>query len=242
MAAGMFLGGILLDSIDFPLVFKISAIAPISLLVLILFVERNKKYKSNIQEYKQDLWKPDIILFAIVIFFFATHFGAELTSYSLFLKENLNLNLIQTGIYMGIAVISLGIANLAFGKLWDKGMKFRHFMSTGLIISGLGHILMVNENYGISLFFRAFHEIGDAAIFLFLMLGIYKYFPKQRVGGTSAVIATVMILGNAVGALIYGPIGPAFGYHMPLIASGMVSILLLITLKIAEKAKLIKPI
>jgi len=237
---GMFLGGYLIEVVDFVLTFRISAVLSLLSLLLCLCIEKNKTFSFGLKKYKKDLWKKDVLVFSFVLFLFATHWGAENTSYSLYLREHLGLNLFQVGMYMGVAVIVLGIAIFLLGLQFDKGLVLGKLLGWGLFISGLGHVLMINSNVWISLFWRCFHEVGDAAVFLFLMLGINKYFPKRRVGGLAAVISVVTIAGNVFASLIYGPIGESFGYHVPIIASGISTLLILVGFKFAVKKKLVK--
>ena len=73
--------------------------------------------------------------------------------------------------------------------------------------------------------FRLVHELGDAAIYMFMFMGIHKHFPSQRIGGTSGVVLTVTIAGKFLGSLIFGPIGDLSGYHYPFIISGILTLL-----------------
>jgi MFS family permease len=62
---------------------------------------------------------------------------------------------------------------------------------------------------------------------MYLMVGMQRYFPLERVGGTSGVVLTVTIAGRLLGALIFGPMGEHLGYHYPFILSGILTLLCL---------------
>jgi predicted MFS family arabinose efflux permease len=54
---------------------------------------------------------------------------------------------------------------------------------------------------------------------------VSKLFGVERIGGDSSLMFTVMIIGNVAGSLVFGPVGQVMGYHIPLIVSGVTTIL-----------------
>ena len=156
------------------------------------------------------------------------HWGAEHTSYALLLKNNLSLDQITIGWYIGTAWIFYGVFIYFTSLSIDKDQFLSKTLYIGLILSGLGHILFIYPDIFYSYFFRLIHELGDAAIYMFLFLGIHKHFPSERIGGTSGVILTATIAGRFLGSLIFGPIGDIFGYHYPFIISGILTLLCII--------------
>jgi len=60
---------------------------------------------------------------------------------------------------------------------------------------------------------------------MFLYIGMHRHFNPKRIGGTSGVILTVMIIGKLLGSMVYGPMGDYFGYEWPFIVSGILTIL-----------------
>ena len=49
----------------------------------------------------------------------------------------------------------------------------------------------------------------------------------DRIGGNAGFISLITTLGVLAGSLIFGPLGAAYGYQVPLIASGVISLTLL---------------
>jgi MFS family permease len=94
----------------------------------------------------------------------------------------------------------------------------------GLLLSGAGHILMVNTNIFVSVFFRVIHEIGDGLLGALVFLFISRLFQKKSIGGSSGILLAVMTLGHMVGALIFSSLGYKIGLQYPFIVSGVLTI------------------
>lgn len=71
------------------------------------------------------------------------------------------------------------------------------------------------------------HGFGDGLIFIEIYTTISRLFHVDRVGGNSSLISLTTTLGTFAGSLLFGPIGAAWGYHLPLIISGAISLALL---------------
>jgi MFS transporter, DHA1 family, quinolone resistance protein len=233
-AFGFLLGGLLLDIISFTAVFKISAVAFLIITPIGYFITKNKTYNNNIEKYKTDLYKTKVFFLITIVFLFTLHWGAEQSVYSLYLTNTLGLTTTGAGIFVSIPIIFLGIGQYYVGKNLDKKLKPRTALYSGLILSGLGHIGF-SYPYLISAFlFRIIHEIGDAFLIIFVMVSIYKLFPRARIGGLSAIMFTVMVFGRFIGSLIFAPMGTNLGYGIPLAISGAI---MLFALAIAHYKK-----
>ena len=86
---------------------------------------------------------------------------------------------------------------------------------------------MTIPNVGISLSWRLVHGFGDALIMMESYTTIARLFHVDRIGGHSSLISLVSVGGSFAGALIFGPLGAAYGYQWPLIVSGCISLCLL---------------
>ncbi len=223
---GLIIAGYFLNkNIQFETIFKIgSAILVFAAIASYIILPSNKTAKFEALHYKKDIFKSQVLIFIIIAFLLAIHFGAEFTNYSLFLQENLNLNKFQIGLYMGTAIILMAPAVVLIAK-YSSRIKIKNIMLIGLIGSGLGHILMTINIVEISWAFRIVHEIADAFWFFFLAYGISKLFDLERVGGNSSIFSFTSGVGSAIGALMFGPIGTAYGQNIPLIISGATTLL-----------------
>ncbi len=231
-ALGFFIGGLLIFKLGFESSLKIGAIASFIIGISSLLLKKNQSFYFPAAKYKQDFFRKKIIIYAAILVLFSFHWGAEHTSYALFLKNNLSLNTFQSGIYMSIPLIFYGIAAYFFGKKNDNGFNYRKIAYLGLLLAGTGHVLMVFGNVYFSFLMRVMHEIGDGIFDIYLIGAIHKYFPKNRLGGSTGFVTGVTIFGSIIGSMVFGYVGQAFGYGWPLLISGVVMLLVLVLLKL----------
>lgn len=226
IAAGMITAGYALNlNFSFEKIFFVVGIIFFLFAILSCFIlPSSQTIKFEILNYKKDIFKPKVLLFMSIVFLFAIHFGAEITSYGLFLENNLHLNKFQMGLYMGIAIMMMGPTAIFIGYK-QKAFKIKNVLIFGLLLSGLFHILMTTKIVQLSFLFRVIHEIGDAGVFFFMYYGISQLFDLKRIGGNAGVFQLTTNLGGTLGAFIFGPIGANFGYHLPLIISGTSTLL-----------------
>lgn len=179
----------------------------------------------EILKYKSDIFKPKVLFFLLIALLFSLHYGAENTSYGLFLEKTLGLQKLWIGLYIGFAIFLMGFWAVLFAKLIKK-ISTKSFLVISLLLSSAGHILMAIpysiSHPVVSFLFRALHEAGDAAMFIFLAYGITKFFIAERVGGNNGILTFVTIIGGAISNLIFGPLGEEYGYNWSLIITGII--------------------
>ena len=173
----------------------------------------------DLLKYKSDIFRPKVLFFLAIVFLFSIHFGAEGTSYGLFLKNTLGLENQWVGLYMGTAIFLMGFWAILFSRMLEK-IQVKTLLFTGLIFSSIGHILMTHPDPVYSWLFRVFHEAGDAAMFVFFAYGISSMFDKNRIGGNTSIFTFITIIGGTIGSALFGPLGEKFGYNLPFIATG----------------------
>lgn len=225
---GMIVSGYLLqNNIRFEDLFQIFAIIFFIMAAFSqILLPKNATSSFELLNYKKDIFKPKILIFLLIVFLFAIHFGAENTTYGLFLKKTLNLTKSQMGLYMGIAIMIMAFSVQIISKISHK-YSTEKILISGLLLSGVGHVLMTISNPVISLLFRIIHETGDSAMFFFMYYGITKLFDLNRIGGNASIFALTSTIGTATGAIIFGPLGASKGYNMPLIVSGITTLIAL---------------
>ncbi len=233
---GLFVGGTLIFLLDFSFTLKIIGILYLLVIPLVSF-RPITKYRVKLTEYGQDFLNKKVISLGIIIFLFTLHWGAEHTSYGLFLRNNLGLDIFLVGVYTSVTLFFLGLTAYIFGKRIDRGKSnMKNVFIAGMIISGVFHILHTIPIPWLSFLFRIVHEMGDGMTMIAIYFWVSKLFGVKRIGGNSSLMFTMTLLGNVVGSLIYGPIGYLMGYHIPLIISGVTTIscafLLLIFVKV----------
>ena len=232
---GIVVAGYLLNSLDFQKTFLAVAIALTVLLLIVRLLVPTPVTRANLAEYRADFFTPRVILFTGWLFLFSTHWGAEQTCYSLFLRSHFHLELHQMGWYMCAEFIALIAALLLAAPYVDKQFTIGKLALYGLLASGIGHVGMALTPLAFSVAFRMLHGVGDGFIFFVFFLGAFRLFNIQRMGGNAGLLQFSMMGGAILGALIYSPIGERFGYGLPFWISG--GMLLLLTLPLLFRAR-----
>ena len=225
--AGIVLGSFFIYKFSFHFAFLLALILSIALVIVSLTLQRTSENNYPVKSYFKDLLQKKIIIFCIILFLFALHWGAEYTSYTPFLKNNLGLSQLGIGIYMILPLCALIFFSYYLGKRVDKGMPSKNLLYLGVLLSGIGILFMaLTTDVVFSMFFRIIHEIGDASFAIFIYYGIAEFFKKDRVGGDSGFVNLVLVAATFTGNLIYGPIGYNLGYQWPHIISGILSLMI----------------
>jgi len=227
MSMGTLLGGVLFYHLGFDTSLRLLALVPLLLLLPTFKLPRLTRHHSPLRQYGRDFWQRPVLFFATWLFLFCLHWGAETTSYGLFLRERLGLTPQGMGLYMATEFAVLAVTAYIYGRSWYGRLSPLALLSLALLTSGLGHILMTIPNVGISLSWRLVHGFGDALIMMESYTTIARLFHIDRIGGHSSLISLVSVGGGFAGALIFGPLGAAYGYQWPLIVSGGISLCLL---------------
>lgn len=226
IGTSVMLSGYLLNlNIQFSSIFTI-----IGILLLIMagasqfILPKSATSKFEALNYKKELFTREVIFFLGIMFLFAIHYGAEETSYGLFLENNLNLTKLQSGLYMGSAIMTMALSVILIRKLFKK-IGTKNLLLLGTFLSGFGLIFTTNEIVEISFIFRIIHETGDAMMFFFLYYGLLKLFDLKKIGGTAGFTTFIIIIGASIGSFIFGPIGAKYGYQMPFLIGGITTLL-----------------
>ena len=229
LAAGLgaLSGGLLVAALSFQEVFFLLGCAFLAPMLLTLLMKKIGTFSYSLGHYKGDLWKKEILFFIMLIFVFTLHWGAEGTSYSLLLKERFLLSQTSIALYMGSVWIIFALFIYGISRTIKESTPLHWIIYPGLILSGTGHILCTHPSLPLSYLFRLIHECGDAAFDMYLFVGMHRYFPLERMGGSSGVVITVTLAGRLLGSLIFGPLGDHLGYHYPFILSGILTLLCL---------------
>jgi MFS family permease len=223
-ATGTISGGTLVHFANFRILFFVYSAFLLMVLSFTRKIGKERFSVISIKQYRLDLVNRKTILFSILIFILALHWGVEGTVYSPFLKTNFGLNDLQLSLYISISLFFLAFSGLAVAFLrFDVRLNQKVFLSA-LFVSGLGHILMVNPNVYVSLSFRIMHEIGDGVMGALIFLFISRLFQKESIGGSSGILLALMTLGHMLGAQIFAPVGYQLGMSYPFIISGLLLI------------------
>ncbi len=219
---GMLFGGLMMNYVRTEYLLIINGTGYLFLAVFSLFLQNNATVKLDIMKYFYEFKNRDVLMFCLVFSLFAFHWGSEMSSYSLFLKEYFKLTLLQIGFYMCFPLILLGISAYYTGRLIDKNIDVLIKLTyIACIVSGMGQVLTLIPNIYISFCMRLFHEVGDGIAALLLLEGMATRFNVKNIGGLSSLIAVSTILASSIGSLIFSYIGATFGYHISMLLGGI---------------------
>ncbi|MGB8992952.1 MAG: MFS transporter [Desulfobaccales bacterium] len=227
MMVGVLLGGAAYYWLNFTTTLKLFAAAMLLLMAATHRLPLTRGVKATLFDYGRDFLIPPVLFFAAWLFLFTLHWGAEATSLSLFLEHNLGLTPLGVGIYMGGEFAVVGLTAYLYGRFWAGRLKPLSFLALALIFSGAGHICMTYPVLPWSFAWRAVHGFGDGLILMETYTTITRLFHVDRIGGNASLISLITTLGVFAGSLIFGPLGAAYGYQVPLIVSGAISLGLL---------------
>ncbi len=230
LAAGYVLTGWLISGGNFRPVLQAVALACLLLLALVPALAPTRVRRQRLSDYRADVSDWKVVLFSLWLFLFTTHWGAEYTCYSLFLRRVLMLSWTGLGFYMAAEFAAIVITLVLCRNQLDRPERLRAMASLGLVASGSGLVGMIFRPLWLSVAFRMLHGAGDGLLMVIMYLGIARLFALERVGGNSGFVRTVTMLGMASGALVFGPLGEHLGYQVPLWSSGVLVLALALPL------------
>ena len=220
-------GGFLLGRYDFVYTLRLVAALYVCMSFSWFLLPRTVPVRFGLKTYWADFSEARVLVFALWLYLFYLHWGAEFTSYGLFLRENLGLSLTGMGLYMSAEFAMVGLSSVFNGFRLEKGASLHQTAALGLLCSGLGHMGMIIEVLPVSLAFRLLHGFGDGTIMVLSYVGIAKLFRLERIGGNSGLITLSIMLGSFTGSLVFGPLGARYGYQWPLFISGVITLCLI---------------
>ncbi len=170
--------------------------------------------------YRIGLLKRKTVLFSVMIFFIGLHWGLEGTVYGPFLKQHFGLSMFSLSLYISFSLLALAFSALLVGFIpFDVRLNKQIFLAA-MFLSGTGLMLMTSSSLPLSFVFRLVHELGDGLMGALIVLFISRLFERESIGGSFAVLLTVMTFGHMVGALLFSSLGFHFGLVYAFIVAG----------------------
>jgi MFS family permease len=227
MMVGVLLGGAAYYWLNFTITLKLFSVGLLILIGPTVRLPVTQGVRTALFDYGRDFLAAPVLFFVSWLFLFTLHWGAEATSLSLFLEHNLGLSPLGVGTYMAGEFGVVALTAYVYGRFWAGRLKPLTFLALALVFSGTGHICMTYPDLAWSFAWRAVHGFGDGLILMETYTTITRLFHVDRIGGSASLIALTTTMGVFAGSLIFGPLGAAYGYQMPLIISGAISLALL---------------
>jgi MFS family permease len=217
---GLVIGGILTFTSGYRTLLAVFAVfMAVSTLALRGF-GREKFSVVTIREYRSNILRKRTLAFSAFLFVLALHWGVEGTVYSPFIKSRFGLNDFQAALYMAVAYVGLALGSLAVSRLPFRPEGNRRLLLLGMMLSGLGHILMVQDDVRLSFVFRFIHEAGDGLMGALVLLTISRLFEKRTIGGSAGLLMSIQTAGLMTGAMAFSSLGYRAGLQYPFFVSG----------------------
>ena len=219
---GPITGGFILRYYDMHALFIAGILLTLLLFILSTTIKDSYPIRSEFLEYKNDINKPEVILFLLLVMVLGTHFGVEQTNLPPLLKEKINLSSSQIGGVYGVVGIWLGALILVIGHIFDVKRNLFMLFFWGLVISGVFQALTpLAWSFGSVLAFRLFHTVGDGLVIMLNGIVMSTIFPNKRLGGNTGFLLAVRSVGVTTGALVCGSLNRVFSsYSIPFFLSG----------------------
>ena len=220
--AGLFFGSLLTRFTSFrTLLLVFAAVTALTSLVMRGF--DNERFATvSIRDYKYSVFNRKTLLFSILLFVLALHWGTEGTVYGPFLRARFGLSDSGVALYMAGAYLALALAAFLVSRLKYDPVVNRRLFFLGMTLSGLGLVLMTQGDVRLSFLFRFMHEAGDGLMGAFVVLTISRLFEKKTIGGSAGILTALQTSGHMAGSLAFSWLGFRSGLHVPMIVAGAI--------------------
>ena len=225
-ALGPLCGGILINYFPLNTLFYSAILVAIVLIVSVSLLPDIPSSVFLFKDYYKDLKSPSVLMLIVTTLILGIHFGVERTSLSLYMKIKLNVGSFYIGLFFTFIGIWMAIISPPLGYI--KGLKKNAFfwLAISLFVSGIFQgITGLTSTYRSFVLTRLAHTSGDSLMLLEVTLLTSLLFPSGRLGGHSGLLFSIRTGATFFGATIAGIINQQFGYSMPFIISGILSIL-----------------
>jgi len=219
--AGFLLGGLLAFYSGFRTLLAVFAVLMILPALALRGFSREKFSVVTIREYRSNILRKRTLAFSAFLFVLALHWGVEGTVYSPFLRARFGLNDFQVALYIALAYLALAFSSLAVSRLSFNPARNRRLLLLGMMLSGLGLVLMVQDDVRLSFLFRFVHEAGDGLMGALVLLTISRLFEKRTIGGSAGLLMAIQTGGLMTGALVFSSLGYRAGLQYPFYVAGI---------------------
>jgi predicted MFS family arabinose efflux permease len=220
--AGLFLGSLLAEAAGFrTLVIVFAGLTAAAALVLRGF-DGERFAAVSIRDYRFSVFNRKTLLFSVLLFVLALHWGTEGTVYGPFLKSRFGLGDPGVAFYIAGAYLALALAAFLVSRLKYDPVLNRRLFLLGMAMSGLGLVLMTRGDVRLSFLFRFIHEGGDGLMGAFAVLYISRLFEKKTIGGSAGILTALQTSGHMAGTLAFSWLGFRAGLHVPMVVAGVI--------------------
>ncbi|MEZ7891235.1 MAG: MFS transporter [Candidatus Wallbacteria bacterium] len=227
-ALGGKIGAIIVGENNFIGLFKTIFYLSLALFPLWRLLSDTRASNVRVKDYVKDIWRFEVLALAATIFLFTYHWGAEMTSFTMLMKQNAGLQMsdisyiyFEVGIIMSVIIFFLG---------YYKEKHRINPLDAIFIASGFSAFSQLTfywaKSFEMMLFNQFLHSIGDAFFVYFWLNAIPQLFSYERIGGASSFVNWFSVISVIAGSFFSGAAVSQFGnYYAPFIISGLLMVL-----------------
>ena len=220
--SGPLIGGYLYEAFGATSMMTLAFVLSMLIVLLTLFIEDAPPVVFSFKDYKKDVKEPNALFLIALVFILGTHFGAEQSTISLFMKEVVGLQKKEIGLVFFALGIWMSILVPFAGILMDRKHRIFFLLLLGLIISSSFQFLTpFATTLGGLLVIRMIHTLGDTLAILESDVLTAQFFPAARLGGNSGLLFCVRTLAIFAFAAFSGWLNQTWGYKMPFFVNGI---------------------
>lgn len=186
----------------FTILFKMLFIMSLTLIIFSILLPDTKVTKIKFKDYYDDIFSFTTFIIALNLFLFTIHWGAELSYFTILLKEKIKLNFneisyiyFEVGLIMSLIIFSIGVFKSKLNINPNIALYFAVFLSSMSQLT-----IGFSKNF-IHVFINQFiHAIGDAFFVYYWLNIIPKTFRYEKVGGASAFVNVFTVISVVIGS------------------------------------------
>jgi MFS family permease len=206
--AGAFLSGVAFKTLGWEMWMQYRLALPFAVLALLasLLVKDSEPVPFSLAAYRQSLLRRTVLVYLIVVFVNALHFGIEAVCVPQFVRQ-LGMDDWGVGLYFGSISVVLAVTAVATTLLSEHATNRHRMWIWGLAGSAAFNISMAFVTAPWHFFLlRYVHVIADAFMIVAGLQIVAALFPRSRVGGPMGLVSVVSTVGILVGSLMAGAI------------------------------------
>lgn len=204
---GPFVAGLAYRYLGWPLEEQFRLSLPLGLLGLAAaaLMKDSTPTPFNLAAYRQSILRRPVLVYFMMLFVNALHFGIEAVCVAPFCKRQLGMDDWGVGCYFGSIALVLAVTAVGTMRLREHALNRHRMWIWGLVFSALFNMSVGLVTSPWQFFvLRYGHVIADGFMLVASLQIVAAIFPRRRVGGPMGLMSVVQTLGILAGSLVAG--------------------------------------
>lgn len=205
-AAGGLLGARILGDNDFSAFFRAIFFMSLIIVPLAMLLPNTRASSVRLRDYLADIKRPETAVLALSLFLFTYHWGAELTYFTMFMKENVRMTTAEVShIYLTVGLaMSAIIFPLGYFKDAHR-LAPRHALYVAVLFSSASQLGFHAVGSFEAMFWNQIvHSVGDAFFIYYWFNIIPSLYTYERIGGASSFVNLFAVISVIAGSYASG--------------------------------------